>query len=521
MKLPLNSKVGVIGGGINGLSYAYFLGKLRPDVKITVFETLPRVGGYINTAVATEETQKLTKLEGRALKMEKGPRTLRGVSSGTLLIVDLFKKFGMLDQIRGITKESPANKKYLVSKSEGQLGEIKGTLIEVPGPGTGWSVKAKFFASPLGKVIVKGIFKDLFFRKDGKSLDGMSVEEFFTRHFGKPMISDIGSALMYGIYAADVAHLDVNCVMPAMVKMEKQHGSIIRGALKSMFYYKPPPPDPNIKLYKDKIGNDLNLAELKTKLKQYPMLTFKDGLSQLCLGLKKNMPPNVEIHLGSGVQKIIDKNSALVLKADNSEYEVDHVWSSVNTLQLAKMIDEPTVKDTLEDFKYTSVCVCNVLIPRDAKKIKGFGFLVPKARFHPDVKLMGVIFDSDIDQHSISIWGNDKLSETGEHTRATLMVSVRDGVAPTTAMLKMAVREVFSNLLNGHALDAAIEHAVVMESIPLYDLEFVPRREKTLELIKDRYKDKIQLGGMAFSPGVGVPDSVIGALQGAVKVAGV
>lgn len=521
MKLPLNSKVGVIGGGINGLSYAYFLGKLRPDVKITVFETLPRVGGYINTSSASEETKKLTKLDGRALKMEKGPRTLRGVSSGTLIIMDLFKKFDMMDQVRGITKESPANKKYLLTRSQGQIGEIQGNLVEVPGPGAGFPVIAKFFTSPLGKVLIKGIFKDLFFKKDGKSLDGMSVEEFFSRHFGKPMIHDIGSALMYGIYAADVAHLDVNCVMPALVKMEKTHGSIVKAVLKSIFSNKPAASDPYVKLYEEKIGNDLDLAELKTKLSKYPMITFKDGLSQLCYGLKSNLPSNVEVVLGSGVENISESNDKLIIEADGKQLMVDHVWSSVNTLQLAKMVDNLQLKEVLEDFQYTSVCVCNVLIPRNAKNIKGFGFLVPKSHFHPEIKLMGVIFDSDIEEHSVPLWSGDTLPNVDEHTRATLMVSVRDGIHPTTSMLKMAVRETFANILNGDALDAAVEHAVVTESIPLYDLEFIPRREKVLKLIKDQYKGNIQLGGMAFSPGVGVPDSVVGALEGAVEVSGV
>lgn len=521
MKLPLNSRIGVIGGGINGLSYAYFLGKLRPDVKITVLENLPRVGGYINTSQANEKTKEITKLDGRALKMEKGPRTLRGVSSGTLIIMDLFKKFGMLDQVRGITKESPANKKYLLTKSQGQIGEIKGNLVEVPSPGAGWSVIFKFLISPLGKVMMRGILNDLFFRNDGKSLDGMSVEEFFSRHFGKPMIHDIGSALMYGIYAADVAHLDVNCVMPSLVKMEKAHGSIVKAVFKSIFYYKPPPPDPYVKLYKEKMGNEFNLAELKTKLRDYPMITFKDGLSQLCEGLKNNMPSNVSVILGSSVDNISQREGKLAITAGEKKYEVDHIWSSVNTLQLAKMIDDRELIDVLQDFKYTSVCVCNVLIPKNAKDIKGFGFLVPKTHFHPEIKLMGVIFDSDIEEHSVPLWSDDKLSETGEHTRATLMISVRDGVHPTSSMLKMTVRETFSNILNGDALDAAVEHAIVTESIPLYDLDFITRREKVLKLIKDKYDGKLQLGGMVFSPGVGVPDSVAGALQGAVQVSGV
>ena len=48
-KLPTNAKVGVVGGGISGLFFTYYLSKLRPDVKITLIDqNQERLGGWIN-----------------------------------------------------------------------------------------------------------------------------------------------------------------------------------------------------------------------------------------------------------------------------------------------------------------------------------------------------------------------------------------------------------------------------------------------------------------------------------------
>ncbi|CAI8507239.1 unnamed protein product [Pichia kudriavzevii] len=394
-KLVQNAKVSVIGAGISGLSFSYFLGKLRPDVKITIFEKQTRVGGYINTAQANEETIKRTKLKsGRALKMEKGPRTLRGVSPGTLIIVDLLEKMGLLNELRGVHVRSEANKKYL--KIEGHNG---GELLEVPGPGCSISTMTSFFTSPLGRILIFSILRNLAFKPDGKQLDKMSVEEFLDRQFGKEFSSNILSALMYGIYAADVSDLNVSCVLPALVNMEKESGSVIKSMFKRLKYPKKTGIDHDVKEYIDNFGTKLNLEKMAAFLKKFPMLALTNGLSVLTDGLKDNMPPNVEIITGSGVQRIKEQDGKMIVVADK-EYQFDHVRSTIDATSLGQMVEDKS-SALLNQFQYTSVIVTNVLIPQaEAKNVKGFGFLVPKAQLNPQTRVMGVIFDSDVEEHS-------------------------------------------------------------------------------------------------------------------------
>lgn len=600
-KLAANSRVSVIGGGISGLSFAYFLGRLRPDVKITVYEKQARVGGYINTGHASAQTQQQTGCKSRrALKMERGPRTLRGVSPGTLIIVDLLQKMGRLDQLRGVHLGSKGNRKYLVKKQDGasaQVGEITGELIEVPGPGGRLSTMARFLASDLGKISIAGVLRDLFFRPkagDAERLNNMSVEEFFTRHFGKPLITDIGSALTYGIYAADVADLNVGCVMPGMVQLERQDGSVVRAALKRLFQRSKtsstPRLDADLQTYAARLGSDFDLQNLSRLLKRFPMLALTDGLSTLCEGLRGSMPANVEIATGAGVEQIRAAAAAGAANEpaghaggreirlrleDGREVVCEHVRSTAGAGVLAGILGdagaEQAISGRLREFEYSSVTVCNVLIPRrHVKQYEGFGFLVPKARFSKEARVMGVIFDSDVEEHSGVFFPAGERSvapvlrsragtpaglsaeETGaaiqavereiverehaapagaedeEFTKVTFMLNIarRNGVEPTLSKLRRIVEETFANLLGGPAaLPAgwALERTTLWESIPLYDVAgegFPARRRAVEDSVAARFGGRLSLGGMTFARGIGVPDAVVSSLRAAAELAG-
>lgn len=578
--LSKNSRVAVVGGGISGLTFAYFLGRLRPDVKITVFEKESRVGGYINTASASEKTKRESRCtSARGLKMEKGPRTLRGVSPGTLIIVDLLKKMGLLGELRGVHVGSEGNKKYLLSSKNGyvtQMGEMKGELIEVPGPGCSLGTMWTFFTSPLGSIILVALVKDAFFRPDGRSVDNMSVEEFFTRHFGARMIHDIGSALMYGVYATDAAKLDVNCVMPAMANLERHgagHGSLVRGMLlKSVARGEEPVAavDDAVQAYVDGFGSELHMENLRVLLKKFPMLALTNGLSVLCQGLRENMPGNVAVVTGHDVQSVRrrDASTMVVSTAEGGEHECEHVRSTVGALELSRLLrGEPYSQlcEALSEFKYTSVAVCNVLIPRaNVKKVRGFGFLVPKSQFSAGARVMGVIFDSDVEEHSSVLFpagalpgvlcsprgppakhnfvgdaereiaareGRDLVSPSlagpgaqEAFTKMTLMVHLDNHRVPALSRVKMSVHEILDNLLGAHEVDGpvSVERTPLLDCIPVYDVEgdsgYVGRRRRVFDLLH-AHGSRLSVGGMTFAQGVGVPDGVVSSLWDAISMA--
>jgi oxygen-dependent protoporphyrinogen oxidase len=89
----MSSSVAVLGGGISGLSAAYYLARMAPSTtKIILIEGADRVGGWIHSRrVAPGKYQHIPKHSAKnnknSILFEAGPRSLRpeGVNGAILL----------------------------------------------------------------------------------------------------------------------------------------------------------------------------------------------------------------------------------------------------------------------------------------------------------------------------------------------------------------------------------------------------------------------------------------------------
>lgn len=77
----LPEHIAVLGAGISGLTAAFHLGRRFPNTRITVLESQPRAGGWIQT-----ESVDLGPQYGKVV-LEGGPRTLRPISRPLLELV--------------------------------------------------------------------------------------------------------------------------------------------------------------------------------------------------------------------------------------------------------------------------------------------------------------------------------------------------------------------------------------------------------------------------------------------------
>lgn len=68
-------EIAVLGGGITGLSTAYYLAKDFPRARITIYEGSERLGGWMRSTPV--------EVEGGTIYFESGPRTLRGGGLGS------------------------------------------------------------------------------------------------------------------------------------------------------------------------------------------------------------------------------------------------------------------------------------------------------------------------------------------------------------------------------------------------------------------------------------------------------
>ncbi|KAH3688740.1 hypothetical protein WICPIJ_000279 [Wickerhamomyces pijperi] len=517
--LAKNSKVGVIGSGISSLTFTYFLSKLRPDLKFTVFEKESYTGGYIKS--------ELLPFQGEMVRVEKGPRTLRAVNEGTSIMVDILIKLGKFDKVRVIKKDSIANRKYLLSP--------KNELIEVPSG----SLKSmvKFFSDDLTKGLVSSVLKEPFQPKPQTSQDE-SVQSFLKRRFPGANVGDnIVSAIYHGIYAADINKLSIRSTMSKLVEFENQKGSIVKGVLFGDKSRKSRSILPEyLSLFNNKSNEKYDLIKLDSELKKFPMILFENGLSTFTNAVYNELSQsaNVQFKLNTPVESLkqTEGNGKLVV---NNEYEFDHVRSTINVNQLAKTFEtDSKLTATSNKLNYVDIFLVNVYLPKNAIKQNGFGFLVPLSNANPE-KLLGVIYDSDIEKSSMRLFQNEKADTYGDdmvssydnskaYTKVTLMFGghffANCKSIPSEEELQKNIKTALQKTLNID-LDS-VEHLVsstyIPQCLPQFHVGYQELTKLFHEELKGEFKGKLSHGGMSFGNGAGVPDCVVNALEAAIDL---
>ena len=76
-----SSNIAVLGGGVTGLSTAYYLSREFPHAKITLYEGSERLGGWLRSTPV--------EVEGGTVLFEGGPRTLRASAPSALATLEI------------------------------------------------------------------------------------------------------------------------------------------------------------------------------------------------------------------------------------------------------------------------------------------------------------------------------------------------------------------------------------------------------------------------------------------------
>ena len=190
-------RIVVIGGGISGLSCAWRLRQLGSEVLL--LESEDRTGGVIRSVLR----------DGNLF--EAGPQSF--LLSPAL--AELAGELGLEDDLQLANPRAP---RYVV---------IGGKLRAVPlGP-------LAFLTSSLLPGSTKWrLFSEAFHRTTPPA-DEESIAAFIRRKFGPELLDRLVAPMVAGIYAGDAERLSLRSAFPALHKWEEQHGSLIRGMIKS------------------------------------------------------------------------------------------------------------------------------------------------------------------------------------------------------------------------------------------------------------------------------------------------
>ena len=209
--------VAIIGGGIAGLSTAYYLQKRAAAdglaLRYTVLEATPRWGGHI----LTEEVETAA---GRFV-VEAGPDSFITQKPWG---VELARELGLADRLLGTNDHM--RKVYVLNRGK-PTPMPDGVLLIVP---------TKFMPfvrspliSPLGKLRM-GLDLLIPPKRDGQD---ETLADFVRRRLGAEALDKIAEPLLSGIYNSEAEKQSLLATFPRFRDLEVKYGSLTRGMLAS------------------------------------------------------------------------------------------------------------------------------------------------------------------------------------------------------------------------------------------------------------------------------------------------
>ena len=339
--------VAVVGGGITGLTAAFYL--TRNGIPVTLYERASRVGGAIRSVI------------DQGFLSEDGPSQITETAEVAALIEDLELQARRL-------YPSPAAKARFIVKN--------GRPMEVP-------------SSPLGLISTRlfsgsakfRIFAEPFVAK-GDATHEESVAEFVRRRLGPEMLDYAVDPLISGIYAGDPARLSLRIAFPKLHELEQMGGSLTGGALASIFKGRPK-------------QQRAATRPAKKKSRSRVLFSFDGGCQVLPDTLAARLGPSIRMSASvNGIEKRAD-GWEVTVSANGREETHSHsaVLLTAPTYELAALRTGSLSFAPFAQIVYPPVARVTLGFRDDQfpAPIRGFGFLVPvKEPF----RILGTVFAS-------------------------------------------------------------------------------------------------------------------------------
>ncbi|KAF9187828.1 hypothetical protein BGZ51_001001 [Haplosporangium sp. Z 767] len=365
--------IAVLGGGISGLSTAWYLARTAPsNVSISLFEGGRRTGGWVHSDRVSDP-----KHPGGSILLERGPRSLRPQGVSGLNTLEMVRTLSL--EPEPVPKTSPAAMNRFIFSKE-KMHKLPSTLM---GALTHPLLAAKLPRAGLD--LVKGSCKG----------DDESIQDFVTRRFGKGFSDDLVSAMVHGIYAGDVSKLSIRSTLGMLYHLEKDYGSVALGLLMGGGAMDTPW---DLTL-KERIIK--SMPELKDFVDVTSIYSFKDGIEELTRALEEDLSRNerVTIHKESRVDKLDFDLANRNVRVSVKGHQPVNVNSVISTLPPPKL--QNLLSNTYRELTHNpsvTVAVVNLVYESEKAQLQspGFGYLIPRSENSAvnHQGLLGVVFDS-------------------------------------------------------------------------------------------------------------------------------
>ncbi len=358
------SHVIVVGGGIAGLSTAWYLLKEAQSAGrqlfVTVLEAQDRWGGKVLTETVESEAGAFT--------VEGGPDSYLTQKPWA---GQLAREVGIGERIVGTNDAS--RKVYVVNRGR-PTPLPDGVLLIVPTKFMPFALSP--LISPLGKLRM-GLDLVIPAKRDGQD---ETLAEFVTRRLGREALDKIAEPLMSGIYNAEADKQSVLATFPRFRAMEEQYGSLTRGILASRRNGHSPKPG--------QAGASASAAPAR---KPSAFQSFAGGTQELtdatvaALGAR---PGEVELRTGTRVVGIERGEKWTVRLADGEQLAADALVLACPAFAAAELVrpHSAEVAAKLAAIRYVGTGTVSLAYRAEdiaRAKAGGFGLVVPMSEKRP------------------------------------------------------------------------------------------------------------------------------------------
>jgi len=356
---PEMSDVLVIGAGATGLSIAYHLSRAGRSVRL--LETAERVGGNIGT------------LRVDGWQLETGPNSLMQSPALAQLISDL----DLADAVE--VASDTASKRYVVKN---------GSPVPLP------TNPLTFLTSPLfGLGDLLHLAREPWIRRGDHE---ETIAEFVRRRLGQGFLDWAIDPFVSGVYAGDPNRLSVQAATPKIYALERDHGSLIRGALNKM------------KARKAERARQAGATEgnegprgIQT-MPAGKLISFREGLGQLVdtMAQRIEQEGHGRIHTGQGaerIERLDDEDRWRVTSRDGRQYQARQLVLAVPARVAAALLKPhgAELAEQLDAIVYPAVA--SVALGFDRRQVRhpldGFGMLIPSKEKR---QTLGALFSSSL-----------------------------------------------------------------------------------------------------------------------------
>jgi protoporphyrinogen/coproporphyrinogen III oxidase len=349
-------RTAIIGGGIAGLAAAYELEKARAAgaaIEYTLFESSGKLGGVLASEIVD------------GVVLERGPDSFLTEKPAA---TELCRELGLAADL--VPSNDAARKTCIV---------VKNKLVPLP-DGLMFLVPTKLIPTAMTRLfslptkIRMGL--ELFHPPVASGEEDEAVATLVERHFGREVVDRLADPLLSGIYGGDSMQLSARSVLPRLVEMEREFGSLTRGMLAAHRKMRA-----KAKEAAKKNGVANGNANGHAQPAPRPIFTtLRGGMRQLVDAIQARLNP-AWVRLETPVSALNQAAGGWLVEAGGVEDTYDSVivcapaW--VAGVLLAPV--DATLGEDLGEIPYSSSITVNLLYNEAALGAlpDGFGFLVP------------------------------------------------------------------------------------------------------------------------------------------------